>query len=152
MTGWCNKLAVFRLAIRWSGTSGCIILAPWNRGARLVLSPELAPAPAINSQPPPIPPSLARCQTWDRTLSMFFVTFSTLILVEEKFEQSVLKYLLNHTLLLSDMSCLLQVKRDRWTDSKKQVSNFYNHRRENPRSHSLMVLSLLDKCYCFTKL
>jgi len=44
---------------------------------------------------------------------MFFVTFSTLILVEEKFEQSVLKYLLNHTLLLSDMSCLLQVKRDR---------------------------------------
>lgn len=76
-------------------------------------SPEQAPAPAINSPPPPIPPSLARCQTWDRTLSMFFVTLSTVILVEEKFEHRILKYLLNHTLTLSGMSRLLQVKRDK---------------------------------------
>jgi len=44
---------------------------------------------------------------------MFFVIFPTVILVEEKFEQRILKYLLNHTLPLSDMSRLLQVKRDK---------------------------------------
>jgi hypothetical protein len=44
---------------------------------------------------------------------MFFVTLSTVILVEEKFEHRILKYLLNHTLTLSGMSRLLQVKRDK---------------------------------------
>jgi hypothetical protein len=42
---------------------------------------------------------------------MFFATLPTLILVEEKFEQKILKHLLNHP--PSDMSRLLQVKRDK---------------------------------------